>query len=254
MKWQHLRSDEIAARDKRRAVLLPIGAMEQHGPHLPLCTDATLAEAIADAADAKHDGQLLVLPTMWLGCSQHHMNHAGSLSAQLDTFVDVLTQIGTGVLRHGFENLLLLNAHGGNASALGIAIERISREKPGPLVVGVSWFDFADEQMWKLRRTLIGGAGHAGEVETSMMLHLAPDLVDMDRAAAGGRQPESSFGKIDLFGGGGVASVYRPFEQLSDNGVFGDPNAADADNGRQWIDLAAAGVASLVSDMEAGKL
>src|SRR5215204_424645 len=114
MNWQELASPEFSDIDRATPVVLPVAAIEQHGPHLPLATDRIIAEFFAEQLNARLSSSVLVLPTVAVGCSEHHMDFPGSLSLRHETFSEVWEQYLTSAHRHGFRSFLVLNAHGGN--------------------------------------------------------------------------------------------------------------------------------------------
>ncbi len=181
--WQDLSTDEFTALDPERTVaLLPLGAIEQHGPHLPVSTDATIAESIclgaarlvADAAP------LLLLPTQDIGKSTEHVQFEGTLTHSPQTLLSSWMEIGESVARAGLRKLMFFNAHGGQPQVMEICCREL-RVKRRMLAVGCSGWSFgapaADVPADEVRHGI-----HAGQVETSMMLHLRPDLVKMDKA------------------------------------------------------------------------
>src|ERR1700748_3057074 len=114
MYWQDLASPEFQAIDRKTPVLLPVSAVEQHGPHLPLATDRTIVEHFARQLNERLESSVLILPTVAVGCSDHHMAFAGSLSLRHETFYSVCEEYLLSVYHHGFRNFLILNSHGGN--------------------------------------------------------------------------------------------------------------------------------------------
>ncbi len=114
MIWQELKHPDFAAIDRSTPVLLPVAAVEQHGPHLPLATDRMIAEFFAAELNARLGNRVLVLPTIAVGCSEHHMEFAGSLTLSHETFLAACKEYLHSAWRHGFRNFLVLNAHGGN--------------------------------------------------------------------------------------------------------------------------------------------
>src|SRR5687768_5325255 len=114
MNWQELRSPEFESIDRRTPVVLPVAAVEQHGPHLPLATDRMIVEFLAEEINKQMGRAALVLPSVPVGCSDHHMDFAGSLTLEHETFLGVANQYLHSAWRHGFSNFLVLNAHGGN--------------------------------------------------------------------------------------------------------------------------------------------
>lgn len=186
-------------------LLVPLGATEQHGPHLPLDTDTRIAVAVADGVAHRLEG-VLVAPPIAIGASGEHAGFPGTLSVGTRVLADMLVEI---VRTAGpeFARVVVVNAHGGNSYALRAAVATSAAE-------GRSL------EVWSVR--LPGADAHAGRTETSLLLHLAPETVAMDRAAPGNTDPLEEL--LPKMMEGGVLEV-------SANGVLGDPSGADADEG-----------------------
>src|SRR4051794_37072661 len=180
MKWAQCNSKQLASVSKETICVLPLGATEQHGPHLPIGTDQYIADGIAERLDAACGGKLLVLPDLPAGCSAHHMAFSGTLSLEHHTFADAVIQIVKTASGHGLHRFLLLNAHGGNIAISGVITEQLSIVCPETEVISGTWFRMAADEL----RPLVEGAhpavGHACEFETSLMMVLRPELVDGD--------------------------------------------------------------------------
>jgi creatinine amidohydrolase len=181
--WQDLTTEDFDAVDPERTVaLLPVGAIEQHGPHLPLYTDACIAEGIVAEMWGHLDDamSLLVLPQVSVGTSPEHLAFPGTLSVGAETLTRYLSDVGESVARAGVRKLILLNAHGGQTHVLD-AVALHLRAARGMLAVKASYFGFGVPANLVDDEELDHGL-HGGEVETAMMLHLRPDLVRMEAA------------------------------------------------------------------------
>ncbi len=198
----------IAGRDV--LVLVPLGATEQHGPHLPLDTDTRIAVEVATRAVAGLDGQVLVAPSLAYGASGEHEGFAGTISIGHDVLSDLLVEYGRSACRWA-GRLLFVNGHGGNLAALAAAVARLRYEGRD-----AAWFACAP-----------GGDAHAGHTETSILLALAPEAVDTAAAVPGNTAPLAEI--IDELRRGGVAAV-------SPTGVLGDPTTARAADGTVLVD------------------
>jgi len=217
-------------------VLLPLGATEQHGLHLPLGTDTVRAAALAQRLAAAIPG-ILVAPALPVGCSDEHSGFAGLLGLDHATLARVIFDCGWRMAGWGVRRLLLLSAHGGNDQALELAYRRLQERVP---VLGVAILPsspaLADAVTAVAARDGISAAAlglHAGDGETSEMLHLRPDLVHRQRAAAGPSAPLATM--MPHLRQQGVRGV-------SPNGTLGDPRQASAVRGEAYL---AAQVASL---------
>lgn len=225
MAWPEVQAEVEGGRD---TVVVPLGAVEQHGPHLPLGTDAMFGDEIGRAAAERLNAFLA--PTIPVGCSHHHLAFAGTISLEEETYHRVVGDIVRALASHGFKRIVLLPTHGGNFRPLGEALARL-----GPLE-GVKIIAFTDVGMLasatigtgaELGITAAEGGIHAGEWETSMMLALRPELVRMERAEPG-------------YVGDLASGMQRFFTEgihvLADNGVFGDPRRASARAGEKYIE------------------
>jgi creatinine amidohydrolase len=226
--------------DGRDTVVLALGATEQHGLHMPLATDALLgdhmARRLADRIDA------FVAPTVRIGCSEHHVGFAGTMSLSEATFRGLVVDLVRSLLAGGFDRIVLLPAHGGNFAPLAAALEQLEESELAHVValtdLGVL-FQIAQLGESEYGVPLSEGGLHAGEWETSLMLTLHPELVKMDRAEAGftGDLQEA----IASMFSGGVASI-------SENGAIGDPARASEEHGRRYWDVVDQLVAEQVQD------
>jgi creatinine amidohydrolase len=211
----------------RSTVVVPFGAVEQHGPHLPLDTDAILAERLGPLLAERLDA--FCAPTMRIGCSQHHLAFAGTLSFRSQTLEMIVHDVVDSLARHGFRRVVLLATHGGNEPPLQEAGAASRRDGVSVVVPGLRVAVEALLEVARARGVPPGEAGgHAGELETSLMLALAPDLVR--RAAItepGYTGPLDDAAAAVLFQDGVVA--------LAPNGVLGDPRSASSDAGRAYV-------------------
>lgn len=237
MRWPEIRSLAAAG----AVVLVPTGSLEQHGPHLPVRTDSALVTAVAEGAlvALPHDVRAVLAPTLWLGASHHHLHF---FAASLDecTYVEVVTQVATSLAAAGFTRLFFLNGHGGNAAPLRLAVSEIRRRAPALLVAAAEYWALAAAGIRAARTTSPGGAAHACEVETSLMLHLAPHAVDTGALRASRPALPPPFVR-DLVDGGPV-TLGVEWERLSADGTLGDPTEASAEKGERFL-AAAVGAA-----------
>jgi len=247
MKWEELSSTRIAALPRETACVFPLGAIEQHGPHLPVFTDWLIANALASRLDESCGGRLLVMPGPAVGCSEHHLAFSGTLSNAHETFRATVMESLDAAVAHGFRRFLLLNAHGGNAAIGGVIAEQASRRWPKADVVFTTWFRLAAERLRPLVQGEYPSVGHACEFETSVVLALRPDLVDMSAVVDDGIPQASPMLRGDLLRGGG-ATRSLPFDRISKSGVFGKPTLATAEKGRQILEITVSMLRQLVID------
>lgn len=230
VRWWELSWPQIDSLDRDRTVLLlPTGAIEQHGPHLPVDTDIHDAFELAVRAAHASGEQTIVLPPVWWGMSPHHMGYAGTISLRLETFSAMICDICAAVHHHGFNRVLIVNGHGGNAGILASTAMRVSEEL-GLFVGTLSYWQLIGRELRTIGTSEIGGMGHAGEMETSLQLHLRPELVAMSNARKDMPTPVTSFSGIDFRDPGPL--VYPlDFRRDSTEGVMGDPTAATPNKG-----------------------
>jgi creatinine amidohydrolase len=239
--------------DRSTVVLVPFGAMEQHGLHMPLETDALIATELARRLDEACGRSLLVAPTQWLGLSTHHMSFSGTISASVETYLALTTEILSSIAQAGFKKILVLNAHGGNVSALDVVLTKCRLMHPETRIVLVTYWNAAAQEIAKIRESLPGGMGHACELETSLVMLAKPHTVRTGLMEPDGHWSQSEFLPKDMLIGG-TASVSRTFADVSRNGAVGDPRKASAEKGRQFFDAIVSRLASLVADLESGKI
>jgi mycofactocin precursor peptide peptidase len=218
----------------RRVLVVPVGSLEQHGAHLPLDTDTRIAVAVAQRACAGKDGVGLA-PAIAIGASGEHADFPGTLSVGHVALSTLLVELGRHASLH-WPTMLLVNGHGGNTGAIGDALGKLRAEG-------------RDCHVWHagVRPSMLAGAGagtglvpdaHAGRVETSLMLALAPGGVRLDAAVPGETRPLSQI-MSDLRTSG--------VRRVSPNGVLGDPAGASAAEGESLLALLVADLAALLS-------
>lgn len=203
-------------------VLVPLGATEQHGPHLPLSTDTVIARAVAERAAELMPGKPLVAPAVPYGASGEHADFPGTVSLGHESLQALLVEM-TRSLALWSGRIVFVNGHGGNVPALAAACAQLRREQHD-----VAW----------AACEVPGGDAHAGGTETSLMLHLAPELVLMERAVSGDRRPLRVI--LPQLRSQGVRAV-------SPSGVLGDPGGASAAEGRRILHTMASDVAFKVT-------
>jgi creatinine amidohydrolase/Fe(II)-dependent formamide hydrolase-like protein len=207
--------------------LLPVGAIEQHGPHLPLDTDAWDAEYICRrVAERCTDPKPLVLPLIPYGVSYHHDDFPGTISVGPEALAAFVYDVGMSAARHGIAKLVIINGHGGNAPTLQLAAQKINRD--ARIFTCVDSGETSDADVAVLAET--PNDVHAGEIETSTALATRPELVDRSRAAAA--VPEFSSQYLDFTSKRSIP-WYEHTAVLSESGVLGDPTRASAEKGEQ---------------------
>lgn len=249
MNWQELASPEFKAIDRGTPVVLPTSAVEQHGPHLPLATDRMIAEYFAEQLNVRLGPSVLVLPTIAVGCSEHHMDFPGSLSLQHNTFYKLCEQYLLSARRHGFRNFVILNAHGGNRGVCQILLEQFGADHPDCQIAVISWWRLIADELLAISESGPGGVGHACEFETSLIMHISPSSVRKDAIEPRANTlPTYSWAEEDLLRPSRV-SLYRSMKQITPNGAWGDPTKGSAEKGKRIADVVSNALCGVVSDL-----
>jgi creatinine amidohydrolase len=223
MKLAELHWPEMKKLDKGKIVaVVPVGSMEQHGPHLPFQVDILVASHLAEDLEKKMP-EILLVPPIWTGVSAHHMDFPGSITLRAKVFIDVLHDICSSLHHHGFRHIMLLNGHGGNRSSLEVLGQELFVEL-GLTVNTLAYWDLVPDLVKSLKRTKSSGMGHSGELETSLMLHLAPHLVNQQHI------PQGVLG-VDEAGPLNGIKRYVNMKEHSAEGVIGMPSAATPEIG-----------------------
>jgi creatinine amidohydrolase len=227
MTWPEIRAEQERGRD---TVVVAFGATEQHGPHMPLATDALLGDHLARLVAESLDA--FAAPTVRIGCSEHHLEFPGTLSLSDGTFHGIVADIVRSLARGGFARVVLLPTHGGNFAPLATALELLGAVE-GIEILALTdlgaLFTIAQLGAEEHGVPLGEGGVHAGEWETSMLMAIHPELVHPERGEPGYTgDPQAAVGAIF---GEGVHTVAQ-------NGVIGDPRQASAEHGvRYWDEV-----------------
>lgn len=235
--WHDLTAPEVeGGMDADPLVVLPMGAVEQHGPHLPLSTDVDIATGILARAfrELSDDFPARALPPLVRGASAEHLDLPGTLSQEPELLVRVVVEQGRAVARCGVRRLLLFSGHGGNRAAMEMAGLRLRREE-GLLVIRTSPFDLPRPRGLDLPAEEWRHGLHGGAVETAMMLHLRPDRVRMGRAARFPSLGEELEQSLDHVGPTGSAPFSWLATDLHPSGAVGDPRLASPEAGERLV-------------------
>ncbi|ARO15022.1 creatininase subfamily [Ketogulonicigenium robustum] len=251
--WSDLRAPDFTPALAGAVALLPVGATEQHGPHLPLNTDTLLATEMAElSAAAANSADVLILPTIAVAKSDEHIHFPGTLTLDGPTLLSVLEQIGASVARAGIKRLVCINAHGGNVPALQMLVRSL-RIQHDILAVTAGWIGMGFPEGTVSPREQAEGI-HGGLVETAAMLHFRPDLVDMTQAqhfvpaSAAVAQSNSVLRMMGSVTTGWCA------EDLHPAGAAGDAASATAALGAQLVAHSAARFGTLLDEVAAHPL
>lgn len=239
--------DALLAQDP--VVVLPLAALEQHGPHLPLSTDLEIGLGIVRAAfRALPDGfPASRLPAQTFGASAEHRSFPGTLSLDPETMTSIICGVGRSLAGAGVRRLVLSNSHGGNRAAMSTAGLRL-REEEGLLVINASYFDFDPPQGVKIPDAEWRHGLHGGAVETAMMLHLRPGLVRSRRrvrAPSLGEDLEAAGSRIAPTG---PASFSWLAEDLNASGAVGDATLGNAEDGKRLVEHYGGILADVIRD------
>lgn len=252
MTWPEIRE----AIGEERVVLLPVGAIEQHGHHLPVDSDSLIAEEICRRAAAEMPDRAIVAPTIAYGFNPNHMDFPGTITIGIQTLVNYGIDVCKSIAYHGFSRILIVNGHGGNISALDVVAKVVTLET-GAFVAMVSHFTIEPVKRAVLETKESpsgGGMVHADEYETSVYLAIRPEAVQMDKAVRELGLPPSRYFWIDQFSGGEnitSASFMEPWSTFSESGVLGDPTVASKEKGERYVAEAVNGLVALVDEMRA---
>ena len=245
IEWARLTAPEIravAARGNALAVL-PVGAMEQHGPHLPVITDSRVAWELA-AAGARlvaDEMPVLVLPAMWTGMSEHHLPFGGTISLDYAAFSGVLRSVARSLRALGFARMLIVNAHGGNDDPLAVACREIAHELGMPVVAAKPWSMIPQTLAAVLEKQ--PGVQHACEAETSIMLALAPELVRTEQLELAATQGPGAIANRPA-----LSRFWSFAERAPGSGVRGDPRAGTREKGEIMLAAMAEALAGAMRD------
>lgn len=259
--WFHCRTGDFARWQQDGSIahtiaVLPLGATEQHGPHLPLCVDTTLVDGVVQASLAHLDpaSRPLFLPTQTVGFSPEHLGFGGTLSLKAETVIRLWTEIGECVAASGVKKLVLFNAHGGNVGLMDV-VGRDLRQRCGLLVYSVNWYGLPLlDANGKDVNTLFDAHEHrfgihAGDIETSMMLALSPQQVDMAQAQNFASTSEERAQQYPVLGNGRSAKLSWAMQDYNAAGAVGNAAAATMEKGAAVVDAAGRALATLLAEV-----
>lgn len=228
--------------DSSRVVLVPCGHTEQHGLHLPMCTDTLIIEAIGQGTASAIPELAQALPALPYGVSTHRRSFAGTFNMGGRAFEEFLVAVVGELVQAGADRIYLISGHGGNVSFLVNVVKYAGERFPTAFTATANLHTsgrIGVEAIERYRRSAPGGMGHAGELETSLMLHLRPDLCRMDRAV-----DETDFIATENYYmdwvEGGELIANPPWEDDTRTGAYGAGTLATADNGARWLAAAIA--------------
>jgi creatinine amidohydrolase len=249
--WSHMTSKHFSQLDHERVIaVLPVGAIEQHGPHLPVSVDSCIIDGIIERAIPllPDDLPVTVLPTLAIGKSNEHDQYPGTLTYSSETLIHMWMEVGASVAAAGIRKLVLFYSHGGQISVMDI-VGRDLRIKHNMIVVSSNWFALGLPAGMFGADELKHGI-HGGELETSMMLALAPEQVDMSEAQhfhSLTEQLAHDYRLLSLAPGGKLSWQIQDLNPL---GACGDASNASAEKGEQVLDFVARRFIELLQEID----
>tara|TARA_R110002095_G_scaffold103660_1_gene90850 strand:+ start:2934 stop:3686 length:753 start_codon:yes stop_codon:yes gene_type:complete len=221
-------------------VILPIAAVEQHGPHLPTATDEMICTAIAEQVEQRLKESVLLLPTLWLGASQHHLRWGATLTSRVENYETLLCEICESLLDDGFRRVLILNGHGGNIGPMQISLRRLQVNYRNCQLMAASYWSIAEKEIASLMEGECKTVGHACEAETSLVMHLRPELVRSAKI--------ENFADYapDLTDG---VYICRDMFQRTNAGATGRPDLATSEKGTKMFSLIVDRVSDVISEL-----
>jgi len=235
--WAELTTPELKVAQERNAVvLLPVGAVEQHGPHLPVDTDISGAYETAKEVSRRRE-HVVVAPPVWWGLSGAHRGFHGFLTLKPQTLYSLLEDLCDSIVDQGFEKVVVVVGHASNKPLVTMLVSQFM-ERRGIAIMQLNYLELSREVFQAIRKSGPGGDAHAGELETSVQMHLRPGRVELDGVPVRYLDPVAHFGHSaalkDIFGPGQIAIGYDLTASFPD-GVMGDPSVASAETGaRVW--------------------
>lgn len=242
-----------------KVVIVPLGSFEQHGHHLPFSTDTTIIEAIARKVEDAFPKEVLLLRPLWLGRSNQHVA-LGTISIDTRTYMDLLKAICRSLVTMGVRKILLVNGHGGNEMPGKTALIELKAEfaslKDLYIIFASAWGfsqELIDAETKELLRgkhgsRLDSGVGHADDIETSLMLHLAKEKVDMTKAVAGGSRSGSDYGRCRILNKGYPIYFVIHADEWSESGTNGIPAEGSEKSGERLFQGVTSKVIEFVAD------
>ncbi len=197
---------------------------------MPLFTDSLLVTAAAAAVEKNLPDNVLLTPTLWLGASGHHLKFAGSLSNDFDSYMGAIASIVDSLHPHGFHKFYVLNGHGGNTEPNGMTMRKLKARYNDCIFGHSGYFDYASEVAARVMEGPLKGIRHACEAEASLMMHLHPELVRLDKLRDDGLVTDPP-----------VRGVVHHFDELAEQGSFGYATLATAEKGKLIFDAAVEG-------------
>lgn len=253
VRWAELTSPRIALLDRSIPLVMNISAVEQHGAHLPVGTDAMIGGHLLTEVNRRLGERVLILPQLAVCCSSHHMDFAGTLTVSHETMLAYVGDVIAAALAQGFRNFVLLNSHGGNEAIGRVIVEKMGHRHPEAQLAMLTWWTLARDALLEIQESGPGGVGHACEFETSIMLHAYPDLVEREAISDPNLPPTYEWATGDMLRGSS-GLLYRSMKaQSGGTGTVGRPSYASAGKGARIVDAVADRLCAALENLRRGR-
>jgi creatinine amidohydrolase len=251
MTWPEAR----VAAQHGRVMLLPVGAIEQHGPHLPIDVDNRIVTWLCDEAARRRADLLVSAPPIHYGFNVHNMGFPGTVSVEVRHFLGYVGDVVQSFVQQGHDRVVLVNGHGSNSMLCALIAREVVNRNEDALVAAIDHWALARELAPEVRESPRGGAAHACEYETSWYLHLNPDAVDMSAAVPDVLASRSRFVWVDTLAGDGPVALIDDWSRVSNgSGVEGDPSTANAEKGSAFAEEEVSNLIAFAEDFRAMKV
>lgn len=232
--WQEMwRHELLAALEHDPVVIVPLGSVEQHGPHCPMDVDISHTQALAvETALAIDDFPVIVAPPVWIGLTHYNMGEIGTITASVETYIALVSEVCRSIWANGFHRIVLLNGHGGNRDIIRVISIKLAEEDIW--VLPITYWEMAPDVLRERADTDHGFIGHGGEWETSLQLYLRPSLIDRSRMVADPEREPNFTPDILAFTG------FPERRREREHGVHGNPLTASAEKGELLFEAAKA--------------
>jgi creatinine amidohydrolase len=249
MRWEDQSWVDFEKIDRSTPVVLNIAAIEQHGPHLPVSTDALIGGFFIQELDKALGREVLTLPQVKVCCSAHHMDFAGTLTVRHETLIAYVSEMLECVMAHGFRNIVIVNSHGGNRAVGQVILEKLGAAHPECRIVFLTWWTMAARELAAIRESGFAGVGHACEFETAILMHGVPDCVRKELITGLNYVPTYDWANADMMSAG-RASLYRSIHEMSGGtGVLGDASLASPEKGKAITDAVIGVLSGIVTSL-----
>jgi creatinine amidohydrolase len=253
MRLNEMTWPEVGTYAGKTVAVLPLAAIEQHGPHLAVSTDASIVDALARRAETSLPNEIVLCPPMPFGSSHHHLAFPGTMSLSAELFTRVVVELVQSLIKGGFHRIVLLNGHGGNITPIKQALAILSHQFDASIPANIVLVTY-----WELAGKVFAGAppmespalSHACEYETSLMLHLYPEMVHREQVQRA--QSPASNGYIpweedEPYRG---VALFKKTQFISSNGSSGEPQKGTAEKGKILFDQAVASLCQFLSEFK----